>query len=90
MLNIKKLILKQADLIVTDKFGGRYLINEKLPGHEKDMLEPLSPSLYINKLHLMFSKKIPDGQQKLEAFNSGLKKIIKDGTLKEILAKYER
>lgn len=88
MLNMKKLILKQADLIVTDLFSGGYLISEKLPDHEKNMIEPISPPLYVNKLHLMFSRKVPDAQQKLDAFNSGLKEIIKDGTLKKILGKY--
>ena len=88
ILNIKKLILKQADLIVADKFVGHYLINEKLPEHEKDILEPLPIPLYVNKLHLIFSKKVPDAQQKLEVFNNGLKEIIKDGTLERILVKY--
>jgi len=87
-LNIKKLILKQADLIVTDQFSCRYLINEKLPEHEKDLLMPLSPPLHVHKLHLAFSKKVPDAAQKMEAFNSGLKAIIKNGSLKRILAKY--
>lgn len=88
LLNLKKLILKQADLIVTDRFSGRYLISEKLPEHEKDLLMPLSPPLYVHKLHLIFSKKVPDAPRKLEAFNSGLKAIIKNGSMKRILAKY--
>jgi len=49
---------------------------------------PLSPPLHVHKLHLLFSKKVSDVPKKLEAFNSGLKAIIKDGSLKRILAKY--
>lgn len=88
ILNIRKLILKQADLIVMDRFVGEHLIREKLPAHERDLLAPLSPPLNVNKLHLMFSRNIPDAQQKLEVFNSGLKEIQKDGTLMRILEKY--
>ncbi len=88
MLNMKKLVLKQADLIVMDRFVGHYLISKKLPEHEKDLVEPIFPPLYVNRLHLMFSRKVPNAQQNLEMFNSGLKEIIEDGTMKRVLGKY--
>lgn len=88
VLALKKLILKQADLIVMDRFVGHYTISEKLTAYEKNIPEILYPPLYLDKLHLMVSKKTPDALKKLEAFNAGLKKIIKDGTLKSILVKH--
>ncbi|MDM8524678.1 transporter substrate-binding domain-containing protein [Desulfococcaceae bacterium HSG8] len=88
MVNIRKLLLKQADLIVMDRFVGHYLIHKKLYKHERDILEVLSPPLFTDKLHLMFSKKTPDVLKKTEAFNSGLKKIREDGTLVRILEKH--
>lgn len=88
VLALKKLILKQADLVVMDRFVGHYTITEKLPVYEKNIPEILDPPLYLDKLHLMVSKKTPDALKKLEAFNAGLEKIIKDGTLQSILVKH--
>ncbi len=88
MINVKKLLLKQADLIVMDLFVGYHINKKKLYGSEKDVIEPLYPPLMANKLHLMLSKKVSKGPEKLEAFNTGLKEMKKDGTLKKILAKY--
>jgi len=88
VLCLKKLILKQADLVVMDRFVGHYIIEKKLIAHEKKEVEVLEPPLHMDKLHLMFSKKAPDVSEKLAAFNAGLKKIIKDGTLTRILEKY--
>ncbi|MCP4104916.1 MAG: transporter substrate-binding domain-containing protein [Desulfobacteraceae bacterium] len=88
ILNVKKLLLKQADLIVMDLFVGHHINKDKLYGDEKDVIEPLYPPLMVNKLHLMVSKKVPNGPGKLKAFNTGLRQIKKDGTLKKILAKY--
>jgi len=88
MLCLKKLILKQADLAVINRFTGHYIIENKLSAHEKQELEVLEPPLHMDKLHLMFSKKAPDASKKLAAFNAGLKKISEDGTLKRILEKH--
>ncbi len=87
ILNIKKLLLKQADLIVMDLMVGNYIINNKLPRHERNDLEILYPPLISDKLHLMFSKKASDVSEKIAAFNEGLKAIREDGTLQNIMEK---
>jgi polar amino acid transport system substrate-binding protein len=87
ILNIKKLLLKQADLIVMDQMVGHYIINNKLSNHERNNLEVMYPPLISDKLHLMFSKKAPDVSEKIAAFNDGLKEIREDGTLQKIMEK---
>ncbi len=88
VLLLKKIILKQADLIVMDQFVGLYNIHEKLIGHEKMLLEPIKPPLTVHKLYVIFSKKVPGYLAKTEAFNRGLRSIKQDGTLREILVKH--
>jgi len=88
VLSLKKLILRQADLVVMNRFAGHHIIENKLASHEKGEVEVLEPPLHMDKLHLMFSRKAPDASKKLAAFNAGLKKISEDGTLKRILEKH--
>lgn len=88
LLLLKKLLYKQADMIVMDQFAGHYNINEKLVGYDKYKLEPIQPPLVVNKLYLMFSRKVPGYMRKTSDFNAGLNEIIRDGTLKGILSKH--
>lgn len=87
-LSFRKLYLKEADLAVMDQIVGYYLINNELPDYQKDAFELVQPALHVNRLYLMFSKNALEIQQKIDAFNSGLKEISKDGTLKKILSKH--
>jgi len=86
LLNMKKLLLKQAELILIDKFVGQYIINKKLVASEKNVPEIIYPQLVSDKLHLIFSKNVPDATEKRDAFNRGLREIVKDGIVKKILA----
>ncbi len=88
VLNFKKLLLKQVDLIVSEKFVGTHIMNTKLPEHEKGLFEPISPPLDTIKLYVLFSKKVPGIQAKIDAFNTGLKQIKNDGTIERIVAEY--
>ncbi len=88
VLLLKKLLYKQADMIAMDQFVGIYNINEKLVGYDKYKLEPIQPPLIVNKLYLMFSRKVPGFMQKSMDFNTGLSKIRKDGTLNSILVRH--
>jgi polar amino acid transport system substrate-binding protein len=85
--SLRKLLAKRVDLVVMDQLVGNYLINKELPQHKTD-LEIIRPPLYVNKLYLMFSRRVPDVQQKINAFNMGLLEISKNGTLKCIIDKY--
>jgi ABC-type amino acid transport substrate-binding protein len=53
---------------------------DKIIFHEK----PVS----MNKLHCMFSRKVPGIEKKIEAFNSGLEEIMNDGTYDKILVRH--
>ncbi len=86
-INIKKLINGRVDLVVIDRLVGDYLITQKFP-ENKAQLEFVNPPLELKPLYIVFSKKAPNYQTKLEDFNKGLKEITKDGTLKKILTKH--
>jgi len=88
VLNFKKLLLKQVDLIVSEKFVGNHILQTKLPDHEKELFEPISPPLDMNKIYIMFSKKVSDIQPKMDAFNAGLEIIKSNGTLQQIISEF--
>ena len=88
VLNFKKLLLKQVDLIVSEKFVGSHILLTKLPGHEKKLIEPITPPLDTNKLYIIFSKKVSDIQPKIGAFNAGLEIIKSNGTFQRIVAEF--
>ncbi len=88
VLNFKKLLLKQVDLIISEKFVGNYILQTKLPDHEKELFEPITPPLDMNKLYIAFSKKVLDIQLKISAFNTGMEMIKSNGTLQQIVSEY--
>ncbi|WP_163835573.1 substrate-binding periplasmic protein [Spartinivicinus ruber] len=85
--NLQKIALKRIDLAPLDKYVGIYYINTKYP-HLKEKLEFMLPPLYVHKLYVMFSRKIPNVKQKIDAFNKGYQAILKDGTYQSILKNY--
>ncbi len=85
--NIKKLLKERVDLIVVDKFVGFYLLNKYLP-HMLGQIEFMSPPLQDKKLYICMSKKTEKVNEKVKAFNKGLKEIKKDGTFDRIMAKH--
>lgn len=86
-LNIKKLYNGRIQFMFIDKHVAEYLIQHKFPEY-KNELEFMEPPLENKLLYIAFSKKGPDFQQKLAAFNSGLQQIINDGTLTRILKQH--
>ena len=86
--NIKKLNANRIDLIVIDKYVGMSIIAKKFPTYRAEM-EFMEPALEEKPLYICFSKKAPNYQEKLQAFNSGLKEITKNGTLAKILKEFE-
>ncbi len=88
VLNFKKLLLKQVDLVVSEKFVGNHIILTKLPDHEKKLFEPITPPLDTIKLYVIFSKKAPGIQPKIDAFNAGLEIIKSNGTFQQIVSEY--
>ncbi len=85
--NIKKLLKERVDLIVADKFVGFYLLNKYLP-HMIGQMEFISPPLQEKKLYICMSKKTEKVNEKVKAFNKGLKEIKRDGTFDRIMKKH--
>ena len=87
LTNIKKLLAGRIDLFVADKFVGLYLLRTFLPEKAGEM-DFISPSLEEKDLYLCFPKQITRSEMLVKVFNSGLEKIIKDGTVNKILKKH--
>ncbi len=85
--NILKLISGRLELIVIDKFVAQYIINTSIP-EANGKIELLEPVLQHKPLYLMVSKKNPQCQQIIDAFNSNLDKIQKNNSLNKILKKH--
>jgi len=85
--NLKKLFKGRIDFIFIDKYVAKHIIVTKYP-HYLDELEFMEPPLEIKPLYIAFSKKAKDYDSKLKAFNSGLKKLEKDGSLTKIMEKH--
>ncbi|RPH42280.1 MAG: ABC transporter [Desulfobulbaceae bacterium] len=83
--NLRKLMGKRIDLVVMDKFVGIYLMKRDFPDHFEE-IDILKSVLEEKSLHLCISKKSPGAEDKMKAFNEGLK-IIKDNGMVETLLK---
>jgi len=86
-LNIRKLLGGRIDLFIADKFVGLYLLERDLP-EKLGQIEFLEPPLELKDLFVCISKKTTDADKKLIAFNSGLKQMEQDGSLKTILNRH--
>ncbi len=86
-LNLKKLFNRRIQYIFIDKYVAEYLIKHDFPSYAAE-LEFMVPALEVRSLYIAFSKKASDYQDKLQAFNSGLKQIKQDGTLVRIMKKH--
>lgn len=85
--NLRKLHEGRVDLILIDHVIAVHLINTKFPEYAEE-LEWLPPALETLPQYLAISKRAPDGQAKLEAFNTGLRQITENGTLQEIVTRH--
>jgi len=86
--NLKKLHVKRTDLIFIDKFVASYIIKTKHFEMLAD-LEFMEPPLEQKLLYICFSKQSAGYQEKLKAFNRGLRSIKSDGTIKKIIARHK-
>jgi ABC-type amino acid transport substrate-binding protein len=85
--NLKKLFKGRIDFIFIDKYVAKHIIVRKYP-HFLSELEFMEPPLEVKPLYIAFSKKAKDYQNKLNAFNKGLKKLREEGMLDKILEKH--
>lgn len=84
LTNIRKLMGGRLDLVVIDKFVGFDLMRQEMPERVGE-IEFLSPPLEEKTLHVLIAKKVADAEEKMNAFNEGLKKIKENGRLKAIM-----
>lgn len=85
--NLRKLLLGRLDLVVIDKFVAASIIAESIP-EAKDNLVFLNPPLEVKTLHVVLSRNTENAEQKLADFNEGLRQIMADGTITQIMEKH--
>jgi len=83
-LLLKMLFAGRIDYLLIDKFTAADLMVDKLP-HMIGKLEFIEKSIIPINFHVAFTKQTLNSSTALSAFNKGLKKIVKDGTLDSIL-----
>ena len=85
-LNLRKLFRNRIDLTVGAFDSLRYQTRlEQLNG---DRLVFIQPPLQSHGLYIMASRRIPDGRQVIDDFNTGLASMRADGSLQTILRQY--
>ncbi len=79
---------KRVDLVLLDKLVTEYhLKNDPYLKKLKQELQVVNPPLQNKDLHIVFSKKHPNGAKFTLIFNRGLNAIRESGELKKILEK---
>ncbi|WDP89014.1 MAG: transporter substrate-binding domain-containing protein [Desulfobacter sp.] len=82
---MKALVSGKIELAVMEKHQGAYFLHKKFPD-SKNKFRFLEPVIEKRMHYLAISKKTENSNLKLEAFNKGLAALIKEGTLRKILA----
>lgn len=86
ILNIRKLYRGRIDMAVMEFDQFRYKAEKE--GFCVGRVGYLDPPLQRHGLHIMASRKIPDGMQIIKDFNRGLKVIKQNGTFDRIMARF--
>ena len=85
--NVKKLLKRRVDLIVCDKYVGRYILERHFP-EARGQVEFMDPPLELKALQVCFSKKVPGYRERVRRFNAGLRMMKADGSLDAIRRKH--
>ncbi|MEN9659055.1 MAG: hypothetical protein RL571_2520 [Pseudomonadota bacterium] len=89
-INIKKLIARRIDLFTADKVLGQHLISTTLLPKEADRITFFPKKFAEEPVYLLISKKIKNGAEITDKFNSGLKKIKKNGDYQRIMQEVKK
>lgn len=87
-LNIRKLFRGRIDMAVMNFDLFRYEARKE--GFCISDVEFMEPPLETQGLHLMASRRIPDGKEIIQDFNRGLDKIRKNGEFDRILGRFRK
>lgn len=84
--NLRRLSLGRVDLVLVEQFVGHQIVQNESLG---DTLKPLPLLIPTGSIHFIFSKKSVS-QERVQAFDEALKRIINNGTYNAILKHYLR
>lgn len=87
LTNFRKLSVDRIDLVVCDKYVGEHILKAEL-GAAAAEIEFMEPPLENKDLYLCISKALPDGQKIIDDFNSVIKQMTDDGSIKKIMEKH--
>jgi ABC-type amino acid transport substrate-binding protein len=85
--NIAQLLRDDVHLILIDKYVARNIMIKKFPWFSEEVAF-MHPPLSLKELYLAVSKKTPDFEEKMEAFNAGLRILRQDGILDMLMRRY--
>ena len=90
--NFKKLLKKRIDLFVVGQDVGYELLRQHFSPDETGLItsHPKPVRASVADLHLVLSKKKPRNQEKVAAFNEGLKILKQSGKLDEFLTQVQK
>lgn len=85
--NIAQLLRDEVQLIVIDRYVARNIMTKKFPWRSGE-IEFMQPALSLKNLYLAISKNTNDSEEKLKAFDAGLKILKEDGILDKLMRQY--
>lgn len=87
IMNIKKLLKGRIDMFIDSRSVTLHVMEKSFPDQRVNV-KILDPPLKINNLYVPISKKSKNPRQIIDALNSGLQQIKKDGTFDKIVDSY--
>ncbi|MBU2512064.1 hypothetical protein KJ966_12055 [bacterium] len=88
----KKLLYSDINLVPQIREVGYYYLNNHFPENERERITSFKKVIQSRLYHLLLSKRHPENEKRIEAFNNGMKIIINNGlyeTIYQDLKQYE-
>ena len=85
--NFKKLLRKRIDIVPVSTFVGKNILRANFLDWEANAITFYPKPVSTSTLHVFVSKSNPNGQEIINAFNEGLKKLKASGKYQKILDK---
>lgn len=87
IVNLRNLLAQRVELTLADEYVARYTISKDIPSYSDQFAFSLN-ALGEEPLHLAISRKHPEAEQIISAFNRSLKAMRADGRYEEIIRKH--